>query len=347
MASNTTCTEFNVQEETVLEFIERFKVQCSAQLEKAGEDGVKKAGVLVKALPVKIITDLQRRIKPTLLSEATYATLVEKLTSQYEMKKSFVGAAVTFLNRKQLEGETIEHYAKVLNDLASSCKYKDCCSDRMIRDVFVSGISSRAVMSTILQDCEDKSFDDCVLKAKLLEQVTVDAQDIKLNPSAQVAKFSAFKIDSDSNQHERVNSDYVCIRCNAKGKHLASKCYALKLKCNECSKTGHIARACRNRSSTSHRRANAVYTQGENVHIGVEGGSRENAHDSSSNCHGCGRGNVSTHTHQCSAEHAHGVEEDRRSQNFNCGNKFRQSIVKDNKLVNINDNDCFNDSFLG
>ena len=179
---------------------------------------------------MKIITDLQRRIKPILLSEATYDILIGKLTSQYEVKNSIVGAAVTFLNRKQLEGETTENYAKVLNDLASSCKYKECCRDRMIRDVFVSGISSKSVMSTILQDCEDKSFDDCVLKAKLLEKVTADAQDIKLNPNAHVTKFSAFKLDSDSTQQERVNCDYVCIRCNAKGKHLASKCYALKLK---------------------------------------------------------------------------------------------------------------------
>ena len=42
-----------------------------------------------------------------------------------------------------------------------------------------------------------------------------------------------------------VSSDYICIRCNTRGQHFAHKCFALKLKCQNCKKIGHVAKACR------------------------------------------------------------------------------------------------------
>ena len=69
--SSSGCPAFNSEVESVLEFMERFKVQNADLLQQAGDDAVKKASLLVKALPVSVITDLQRRIKPTKLSEAT------------------------------------------------------------------------------------------------------------------------------------------------------------------------------------------------------------------------------------------------------------------------------------
>ena len=117
--SNTICAPFDTSAETFEEFLQRFTVQASDQLTAAGNDGRKKATALIKALPVAIITDLQRRIKPQKLSEADYDTIVTKLTSQFEVKKSIIGASVKFINRKQAPGESIEIYAKSLNNLAA------------------------------------------------------------------------------------------------------------------------------------------------------------------------------------------------------------------------------------
>ena len=92
--ATTTIAQFNPDQETCNEFLERFTVQNSDLIEKAGTDGKKKAAVLVKALPVPVITDLQRRIKPMKLSDATYDELEGKLKTQFETKKSIVGASV-------------------------------------------------------------------------------------------------------------------------------------------------------------------------------------------------------------------------------------------------------------
>ena len=241
------CPQFNPEQETIFEFLERFTVQDSEAITKAGEDGVKKAAVLVKALPVPVITDLQRRLKPTKLSTATFEQLKEKLTAQYEVKKSIVGASVQFLNRKQHAEENIENYARVLNDLASNCKYEDCCRDRLLRDAFISGLRSGHIVGGLLQDCEvndKKTFNDCVAKAKLLEQITQDAQDIKPAHKFEVNK------TSKATHSSKVPSDFVCIRCGTKGKHYPKQCFALKKTCGKCKRRGHLTKACKTPSST-------------------------------------------------------------------------------------------------
>ena len=107
--------------ESVTEFLQRFKVQNATVLEGATDS--KKAAILCRSLPVPVITDVQRRIKPTLLTAATYDQIEEQLKAQFDVKKSIIGAAVMFINRKQRQGESIEDYAKVLNNLASNCNY--------------------------------------------------------------------------------------------------------------------------------------------------------------------------------------------------------------------------------
>ena len=84
------CPKFDGQQETILEFLQRFKVQNSDALTKAGDNEKKKAAVLIRALPIAIVTDLQRRIAPTDLVDATYTVIEEKLKGQFEVKKSIV-----------------------------------------------------------------------------------------------------------------------------------------------------------------------------------------------------------------------------------------------------------------
>ena len=80
--------------------------------------------------------------------------IISELNSQYEVKKSIVGASVRFLNRKQSSGETIETYARNLNVLANECSYSSCCLDRQLRDAFVAGIRDTGVLSSLLQECD-------------------------------------------------------------------------------------------------------------------------------------------------------------------------------------------------
>ena len=231
---------FDPKCESIGEFCERFKVQNSDTLEKAGEDGLKKASILIKCLPVNVITQLQRKLQPTKLSEAEYDVIISKLTSQYEVKKSIVGASVRFINKKQSAGESIENYARTLNMYANDCNYKSCCMDRLLRDTFVAGVRDSAILTSLLGECDkdkDLKFESVVEKAKVLEQLRVDAQIIKGENVS-----STFKLKSKSS--DKVSPDYKCYRCLSKGLHLAQNCFALNLTCHSCMKKGHIKRAC-------------------------------------------------------------------------------------------------------
>lgn len=266
--TTSSATVFQPEVESVTEFLERFKVQNAIALSAATGDGADaaKATILCRALPVAVITDVQRRIKPTSLSTATYEQIEKSLKSQYSVTKSPIGASVKFINRKQQQGETIETYAKVLNDLASECDYKDCCRDRMLRDIFVSGLSSNKLISNLLQDCEGKSFNDCIERAKTLVQLSNDAEDMKPEEKMQSSnrvdcnynnKSSANKSSKNKNKNnsssysssKKVSNDYVCIRCGTRGKHLANDCFAIDMTCNKCSKKGHLAKVCKSSGS--------------------------------------------------------------------------------------------------
>ena len=132
---------FRPESESIHEFIERFKTQNYLAMQKSDDDKYK-AMLLANAIPVDILTDIQRRLKPKLLSAATYEEIERHLTEMHSTKKSVIGASVAFMNRKQLSSETIENYAKTLNELASLCNYTECCRDRLIRDRFVSGLNN-------------------------------------------------------------------------------------------------------------------------------------------------------------------------------------------------------------
>ena len=159
MASNSDNSRvFNTNLETVEYFLERFKVQQHDALTKANTDSHRRAMFRANALPINIFTDIQRRLKPTLLTAATYEHIERHLIASYSVKKSVIGAAMQFIIRKQQSGETIETYTKVLNELASQCEYSDCCRDRMLRDVFISGLRSPRLISVLITECEKKSL---------------------------------------------------------------------------------------------------------------------------------------------------------------------------------------------
>lgn len=289
------CPKFNAEYETILEFLERFQVLNDELLEKAGDNQQKKAAILIKSLPIPVITDLQRRIKPIKLSEATYTLIKEKLIEQFSVKKSIVGATVCFLNRKQQPEEKIENYARILNDLASNCRFSECCRDRMTRDAFIAGLRSPNILSGLLQDCEineKKSFNECVTKAKLLEQISHDAYDIQpeLKYNASVNKLQGQRKYSgnqseNKNDHFKVPSNYICIRCGEKSKHLARNCFALKKKCGKCGIVGHLSRACKSKRQQVHQTDNESTEEEASTFNFCEENKQENScHYSGNSC---------------------------------------------------------------
>ena len=247
------CDKFNPAVETVEEFISRFKVQRGTQLREAEassstvpETGNKmKVELLCLALPVNIITDLQRRIKPIELHKAKFDDIIQHLNDQFSVKKSELAARRALQTRNQEATESIETFAKVINDLASKCNYKPCCRDSIIRDAFIMGLSSNLVLKGLIKDnSESKSFKECVEKAKLIQQLATDAIDIR----PEMARSQTFKVSPVSNTTKKIKAGYVCFRCGAKAEHFVNECFAINMMCKKCGKIGHLAKVCRARN---------------------------------------------------------------------------------------------------
>ena len=252
---------FNPDIESVEEFLQRFKVQNATKLSAlTKDDGKLKAMYLANCLPVSILTDVQRRLKPTKLEDATYKQMEEHLIASYGVKKSVIGAAVTFFTRKQKDGETIVTYSKILNELASHCDYSECWRDRLLRDAFVSGLKNSRIIQSLITEGTSLKFSDCVEKARMFEQVLPEVKEISPRDTPKNLE-SSFKVrvepkskpvKTSSSPKGRPNRStfppgYVCIRCGQKAAHRADQCYALKLKCHTCHTAGHLSKVCKSK----------------------------------------------------------------------------------------------------
>ena len=142
--------------------------------------------MLAKSLPVHVLTEVQRILKPVLLSGATFEQIESQVTALYNTKK-----LVSFLSRRQEVGESIVRYGGSLNQLTSQCKYKDCCRDTLVHDVFISGLRSVEVMASLISECENKTFSEVLDKAKLVEQIQQDV--VEINPSAKQFRQNAIQ----------------------------------------------------------------------------------------------------------------------------------------------------------
>ena len=244
--STNMCNPFDPELEEIAEFFQRFRCQMSEVLHKHRNDQSRQASVLLK-LPVSIITDLQRRLAPALLTDATFDEIEEQLLQQFSKTKSTIGASVQFLNCKQQQGQSLEEYARKLNSLASLCKYPKGCLDRLLRDIFVAGLASSAILSSLIQVCDNLSFNETLETAKLLESFRKDAENIR---SARTQTVHAVSDSNRSAPYDDVNkvtrpfktpnSNYLCYRCGVRGHHFSDDCSAKHKTCLNCNKQGHI-----------------------------------------------------------------------------------------------------------
>ena len=235
MAGTTPIAPYCCDNETIEEFLQRFLVQMS---DCFGRNNKNKLSCLIKSLPVNLISSIQRRIAPKLLTDSDYDEVENILLQQFSIKQTYVASAVKFLHCKQKPDQSIEEFGNELNSLAAKCNYKQCCSDLLLKQVFIANLNSKYIMSTLLQKADDMSFNETLQKAKLLQQIRVDTEVIQ---SYDRSHIHAVQQPAPS----VVPDSYVCYRCGAVAKHHINDCFAKNLTCNHCKKVGHLKNVCR------------------------------------------------------------------------------------------------------
>ena len=241
MSSTQSCMPYDKNAETITEFLTRFSMQCSEELHKCRNNESKQVNLLMKALPVSVFTDVQRSFAPNSVVNATFEEVKDTLTNLYSTKKSILGSSVELYNCKQKPGQSIEEYARQLKYLSQQCGLDTQVSlSRIQRDLFLAGLNSSQVVTSILQTSEELTFDEAVIKAKAFTQLRQDACMLRQPIHHASSEGEAHRVQAAS-----LPQSYVCIRCGQRAKHKAQHCYALKLQCKSCSKIGHIAKMCK------------------------------------------------------------------------------------------------------
>ena len=218
--------------------------------------------VLLTNLPTETYQLAKDLVAPNLSREdtVTYTSIVERLQKQLKPQKSALVARYEFDNRSRKAGETVSEYVANLKHLATECKFNEAMRLERLRDRLVSGIQDKKMMSELLKlKLEELTFDIAVAKCIAIEQSYKDIQalqgGVESNPvnmltrSKQKGKARSKQDMTPAPKEPRVlEKSYgkKCYRC--KGDHEHKSCPFKKEQCHYCKKTGHIQRACRQKS---------------------------------------------------------------------------------------------------
>ena len=136
--------KFNEEFENFDSFIERFETYLDVQ----NVSEAQRAKVFISSLSPKLYQLLKNLIAPDIPSEKDLEFLKNVLKKHLTPKPLIIPSRHRFLNRKQLEGESINTYIAELRALARNCDYDNTMLNVMLRDVFVSGLRDKAILDT-------------------------------------------------------------------------------------------------------------------------------------------------------------------------------------------------------
>ena len=210
------CLPYDKEAETIDEFLTRFSLQTSDQLHHLRNNERKQVVLLMKALPVSVFKDVQRAITPNNIADASFDDVTFTLVSLYSTKKSVLGASVHFFNCKQKPGQLIEYYARDIKYFSQQCGFQaEVSLSRIQRDVFLAGLNSTPVTTSILQISDDLSFDEAD-HSKAFTQLHQDASMLQ-NPAHHADTFD------NARRMQSLPQSYVCVRCGQRATYKAEK----------------------------------------------------------------------------------------------------------------------------
>lgn len=246
-----TVSKYDENEESFDTYIERF----TAYLDTQGVPVEQRGKVLISSLSAKMYNLLKSLLAPALPSEKTFEDLKTTLKNHLSPKPLIIPSRHAFLNRKQAEGESVSAYMAELRSLAVPCCYNAEMLNVMLRDVFVSGLRSRNILDRLFEE-DDTGLDKTLNIALAMEKAVRGAKDVMGN-SYDIKEFKVGKQNKqfkDSNPkgngsfrgyEKKQGKDRACTRCTGVN-HNSSNCKFKNSKCRNCSKVGHLEKACWN-----------------------------------------------------------------------------------------------------
>lgn len=216
----------------------------------------RKIAEFVSALPNSTFQLLKNLLHPLKFNseEVNFQKIVEVLEAHLKPKPLVIPSRHELLHRKQQEGESLSQFMAALRQLVIPCKYGEAIMKEMLRDVFVAGIRSRAILDRIFEE-DDADLDKIFKIALAVEKAEESTQQIlhsKHKSSVDAVKPAPKQKFDKSKQSSKPatahSTDTKCYACGS-NQHDWSACPVKStLKCKYCQLSGHIESICQKKA---------------------------------------------------------------------------------------------------
>ena len=185
----------------------------------------------------KLIRSLIAPDKP---SDKSFEQIVKAVSDHLCPNPSSILQRFYFNSCVQKESESIAQFVAELRRLAVHCEFEGTL-EIMLRDRLVCGVRDPQLQKRLLAE-RQLTFSKALLElAQAFESAESSSRDIQAVCSPSVPL--PVPVHSVDKKGLSVPDSVSCFRCG--GKHYATTCKLKSVTCNNCGKTGHIAKVCR------------------------------------------------------------------------------------------------------
>ena len=224
--------EFQAGTDSVDEYVDRFKLYCTAN--DVADNDKQRAIFLttVGATTYRLLCNLTRPEKP---QDKTLDEPTELMKNHCEPKTIVIAERFRFYKRVQKEGENVASYLAELRRLSKKCDFRDYLNIAL-RDQFVCGLYFEAAQQKMLAESE-LGLDKAISMAQPYESARRESSHHVVRHHGVTRRRCLVSKAAVANHNE-------CQRCDGRG-HTSDKCRFRTYTCRFCNVKGHIAKACR------------------------------------------------------------------------------------------------------
>nr|XP_019559166.2 uncharacterized protein LOC109427935 [Aedes albopictus] len=214
-------------------------------------DGTFKRKLIVHYIGLPALRKLNQLLYPKTHKDVTYEVVVTKLKAYFSPKRNRIAQSVDFFKRNQQDFEKVADFAVELQALSKHCEFGDFL-DKALRDKFIAGIASAKIQGELMNSDDNSTFEQAVVKAKVLEQIEEDMTKMKVKSGV------VNRVNTNAGSYARRDRGRSRERSGYKGRgnsanrgrrdsrpRQGSSKKRSTIRCFNCSRMGHIARFCR------------------------------------------------------------------------------------------------------